>query len=374
VVSTLFTEPSEIDGFSLTVTTADCNEAQPVVLFVNTNVAVPFDNPVITPLLFTDATAVLLLTQVPPIVGDRVVVVPSHNAETPVILAIGKAFIVTAAVGKEAQPVVVLLKKNVAVPLDMPVTTPALLTVATNVLLLLHVPPVVGDKVVVPPTHIDELPIILTVGNELIVTAGVAKDVQPVAVLVNVNVAVPLATPVTTPVLLTVAVAVLLLTQVPPVIGDKFVALPTQIEFKPVILAVGILFTVAFTAIFSVLAPVLVKVIFPLDVPVALAAILTKILVAFTTPLTCVSVMVLVYVPVLVVLTSIPVGATITILFCKLVPLILKLCEALALPVQLLKLVSVPEVEIVASATCTVKLLLLLTQPVVVFVTLKIKL
>src|SRR3990170_6365981 len=46
------------------------------------------------------------------------------------------------------QLVVVFVKVNVALPAETPVTTPAFVTVATAVLLLVHVPPDVGDKVI----------------------------------------------------------------------------------------------------------------------------------------------------------------------------------------------------------------------------------
>ena len=52
-------------------------------------------------------------------------------------------------------------------PAEAPVTIPALVTVATAGLLLTHVPPVVGDKVVVKFTHIEEVPVILTIGDHL---------------------------------------------------------------------------------------------------------------------------------------------------------------------------------------------------------------
>ena len=55
--------------------------------------------------------------------------------------------------------------------LPLPVTTPAEVTVATAGLLLTQVPPVVGDKVVVDPIHIELLPVMLAVGNALTVTA-----------------------------------------------------------------------------------------------------------------------------------------------------------------------------------------------------------
>ena len=63
-------------------------------------------------------------------------------------------------------------------PADTPVTTPVPgTTVATVVVLLLHVPPPTSLKVVVDPTHTDTVPVIED-GNGLTVTTVVAK--QPV--------------------------------------------------------------------------------------------------------------------------------------------------------------------------------------------------
>jgi len=50
------------------------------------------------------------------------------------------------------------------------VTTPVAVTEATVGLLLDQVPPVVGERVVVAPTHIELLPVMLTAGNGLTVT------------------------------------------------------------------------------------------------------------------------------------------------------------------------------------------------------------
>ena len=77
---------------------------------------------------------------------------------------------------------------KVADPAATPVTTPAEVTVATDGLLLTHVPPVVGDKVVVAPMHIELLPVMLTVGNGLTVT-DVVVLLQFVVDEVNVKVA-----------------------------------------------------------------------------------------------------------------------------------------------------------------------------------------
>ena len=64
-----------------------------------------------------------------------------------------------------AQPVVELVKVNVALPAATPEITPAGdVTVATAVLLLTQVPPVVGVKLAVDPIQTFEL-VTLTVGN-----------------------------------------------------------------------------------------------------------------------------------------------------------------------------------------------------------------
>lgn len=56
---------------------------------------------------------------------------------------------------------------------------------------------------------------------------------QPEAVSVKVRVAVPLPTPVTRPALVTVAMALLLLDQVPPILGVTLAVLPTQTSVAP---------------------------------------------------------------------------------------------------------------------------------------------
>ena len=53
---------------------------------------------------------------------------------------------VTGAVGNDGHKVVVDVNMKVAVPTATPVTRPALFTVAIALLLLAHVPPVVGDN------------------------------------------------------------------------------------------------------------------------------------------------------------------------------------------------------------------------------------
>lgn len=226
-------------GRALTVTAAVGMDTQPVPDKVNVKVAVPADTPVTTPAFVTVATAGLLLSQVPPEVGDNVVVNPAQILLEPVILTTGKGSTVIALVVAEQFGEVLLVKVNVAIPADTPVTIPALVTVATAGLLLTQVPPVVGDKVVVMPTQIVLTPVIFTTGKALTETADVGMETHPVTVLVKVNVAVPAETPVTTPALVTVATAGSLLTQVPPVVGDREVVKPTQMLLAPVIPTTG---------------------------------------------------------------------------------------------------------------------------------------
>jgi hypothetical protein len=74
---------------------------------------------------------------------------------------------------------VLLVKVNVAVPAPTPVTSPSLFTDATEGLLLTHVPPLVGDNVVVPPTQIVVLPVMATDGfAEITKSTGVRHSVE----------------------------------------------------------------------------------------------------------------------------------------------------------------------------------------------------
>jgi hypothetical protein len=101
----------------------------------------------------------------------------------------------------------------VARPAVMPDTTPLILpTVATDVLLLNHVLPLVAElNVVVASEHIASVPVIAA-GEATTVTTAVTK--QPLDKTWEI-VAVPVVTPETTPDMDTVAITELLLVQVP---------------------------------------------------------------------------------------------------------------------------------------------------------------
>lgn len=136
-----------------------------------------------------------------------------------------------------------MVKVKVALPALTPTTTPLFVTEATEGLELVHIPPLVGDTEDEELMHIGLDPVTLTVGLLLTVIGVVAREVHPVEVWVNVNVAVPPDIPVTTPPLVTVATAALLLVHVPPVFGSKDVVLPTQIVDEPATFTVGLAFT-----------------------------------------------------------------------------------------------------------------------------------
>jgi len=122
----------------------------------------------------------------------------------------------------------------VAEPGATVVTTPELLMVVTEALLLLHVPPPVASaKVLVAPLQIVFAPVIAaTEGSALTVTVAVV--VQPLTLYVIT--VVPADTPVTTPEELTVAMPMLPLVHVPPAVGlARVVVEPTHTSGVPVI-------------------------------------------------------------------------------------------------------------------------------------------
>jgi hypothetical protein len=112
---------------------------------------------------------------------------PEHIVVVPVRAAVAVVTVTEDVV--LLQLVTASVKVNVMLPVATPVATPALVTVATAGLLLIHVPPLVGLKVIVLPTH-RVVEGALTVGNALIVTViAEALLTQLVPLLVTVNVA-----------------------------------------------------------------------------------------------------------------------------------------------------------------------------------------
>jgi hypothetical protein len=162
-----------------------------------------------------------LLLQVPPLfVDDNEEVLPTQIEVGPEMMAGSFLLMVIVVLLSEAQfwPLVNL---NVAVPSDKAVTNPALSMDAISGLLLDHTPPVLGERVVVLFIHIAEGPVKLIIGLGLIVNDKDGSETQFVVLFVNVKNAVPALIPVTTPALFIAAMLLLLLTQVPPVVGES---------------------------------------------------------------------------------------------------------------------------------------------------------
>jgi hypothetical protein len=162
----------------------------------------------------------------------------------------------------------------VAVPTDTPVTTPEVLTVATDVAELLHVPPKPPetDNVEVEPAHIELTPVIVP-GLELTVTIIIVEQpVGKVYVIAVVPIDVPVTIPVANP---TVAIAGFEDTHTPPAgLDDKVEDTPVHIKGLPVI-EVGKGFTVTTAVAIStpsvyviVAVPGLTPVVIPVAAPI----------------------------------------------------------------------------------------------------------
>jgi len=124
-----------------------------VVMPAPTEVTTPLKEPII-------ATEVLLLVHVPPDTEDvSVALVPRHNVVLPLMLPPVELTVTTARV---EHPQLATVYVIVAVPPDTPLTTPdEEPTVATDVLLLLHVPPPLALlSAVVAPGHTVSVPVI----------------------------------------------------------------------------------------------------------------------------------------------------------------------------------------------------------------------
>ena len=131
------------------VTATVAVEKQPVVNTLYVIMAMPTDTPVTTPEGDIVATVVVLLLQIPPPVEQlNAEVVAMHNPVAPVMAA-GDVFTVTAVVILHPVDNIYVI---VAVPADIPLTMPVVrATAATDVLLLVQVPPPASLSAVVVP-------------------------------------------------------------------------------------------------------------------------------------------------------------------------------------------------------------------------------
>lgn len=113
-----------IVGLELTVTGSDGKELQPLAASVKINVAVPSEIAVTAPLFSMVAIAGFELTQVPPIVGLKVVSSPTQREEEPVKTVDGLMFTLTGAEASEAQLDPDSVNVKVALPAAKAVITP----------------------------------------------------------------------------------------------------------------------------------------------------------------------------------------------------------------------------------------------------------
>jgi hypothetical protein len=183
---------------------------------------------------------VVLLTvaglQVPVIplleVVDKIgAVVPVQNAGMAVNVGVVPLKTVTLVVVL-LQVVDVFVKVNVALPTLMPVITPALVTVAIVLLLLVHVPPVVGLKVVVLPTQTEGGAVTVGFGDTVTVTFFVrGQTMVPIEpeVTVYVIVAVGVAITVAPVVALKLVAGLQVYVPLPPLAVSETPGLPTHI-------------------------------------------------------------------------------------------------------------------------------------------------
>lgn len=205
---------------------------QPVVFSTKVKLTCPADTAVTNPEPLTVATAELDEVQTPPVEGVTEVVAPIQT-DVLLIFTVGLPYTVTLLVAFDIQPVVVLVNIKPVEPAETPVTNPALVTLATVGFTTDHVPPVEGDKVVVPLIQIPLGPVTETTGLAFTISVAVGRLEHPVVLLVNVKVTFPCPKPVTTPALVTLATAGLLLIHIPPEFGDNVVEEPTHIGLFP---------------------------------------------------------------------------------------------------------------------------------------------
>jgi hypothetical protein len=124
-------------------------------------IAEPDATPVTKPPELTEAIAALLVVHEPPaIASESSDELPGQTIVVPVITpGSGNVEMVTNVVAAATPQVVVTVYEIIDVPFATPVTTPDVLIVATDVVTLLHTPPVTRSvSVVVEPGHVVVVP------------------------------------------------------------------------------------------------------------------------------------------------------------------------------------------------------------------------
>ena len=158
--------------------TAEVVLEQPFEELVNVNVTLPVVEPAVTtPAFVTDAIEGLLLTQVPPVVGDKVVVEPAQIVELPVILTVGNGFTVTVTVN-------VLPAQVPEVGVTVYVAVCAVTVAFVSVPLMLDAPLPEAPPVIPPVTvGADQLYVVPARTTPLVPFTGVAVNAVPLQVV-----------------------------------------------------------------------------------------------------------------------------------------------------------------------------------------------
>lgn len=187
--------------------------------------ALPGVIPVTKPELLIVAMAALEEVHVPPgLDADSTVDSPTHILLSPLTTDPSCWFTSMVSVTDE-QPVVSDTKVKAASPGEMPVTKPELVTEAMAGCELVQLPPSVGYSVDDPPKQSEVSPVMATTGRFNTCTGSEALDAQPLEEEVNIKVEDPGESPVTSPSLLIAAMAPLVESQEPPVVGVRVVVL-----------------------------------------------------------------------------------------------------------------------------------------------------
>lgn len=138
----------------------------------------PPATPCTTPPDVIVATDVLLLLHTPPLILSlSSIVLPEHAADAVPVMGAGCVYTVTACVARQTPPVAYTIYM---LPCATGYTVPVALTVATELLVLLHTPPGVGSvSEIVEPVHTIEGPEI-PAGGTCTLTVAVAEQPESV--------------------------------------------------------------------------------------------------------------------------------------------------------------------------------------------------
>jgi hypothetical protein len=227
---TVATPESDVAAALLTVRTAVVLQLPLAYVIVAVPAATPVATPVVDEIV---ATVVVLLVHAPPDTELESDVADNRHTDKAPVIAPGCAFTVTTFVTGDPHQIPYDI---VAVPAEIPVTTPEVASIVATVgLALVHVPVlVVLVNVVVPPSHTVAVPAIAATVPTT-VTVFVAVGVHPVLYRI---LTLPAATPVTIPVVKpTVALVGVPLDHVPPEVPSaSVIVVPTHtIVGEPVI-------------------------------------------------------------------------------------------------------------------------------------------